>query len=167
MLTKHFSRFFIAMIALITVVALGPACNRAPEPTVVVTEGGTEGDVLADVRKGWVAAYNAGDASRMASYFAEDAELLIPGEPTLTGRDAIEVILVKWLSGPPRTLEIVKSDVRSAGDMAVDRAIRTVREGDSPDGAVRTGKYVMVWQRWSDGTWKIVWDIWNSNAPAK
>lgn len=165
MFRTHSCRFLFVMIATIIAAALGTACDRTSEQGVVVSEGGTDADVLAIVREEWISVYNAGDAAGLTNHFTEDAVLLNPGEPIVTGHDSLEATFEDWFSGPSRKLEILSSEVRSVGDLAVERADYTVRASDSPHTVVATGKYVMAWQRSSDGTWKIVWDIWSRNEP--
>lgn len=139
---------------------IGTACDRAPGRTAAEGPERAGADVLAGVRTAWVAAYNAGDAEALAAHFADEALLLPPGEPALAGRLAVERYLRQMLAGEAGTLDVVMHDVRESGGLAVDRAAYAVR---GEDGAVRRGKYVMVWQRNAAGAWKIVWDMWNSD----
>ena len=131
----------------------------------MVAGAGAEGDVLAELRDAWVTAYNSGDAVMLAGYFADDAVMLPPNEPVLSGKALIQAEFEGWFQGERGVLEIVASEVRSTRDLAIERATYTVREGTSPDDSTRTGKYVMLCQRGPDGLWKIVWDMWNSNDP--
>jgi ketosteroid isomerase-like protein len=59
------------------------------------------------------------------------------------------------------------AELRVFADWAFERG--TYRIGLSPksgDGTLKdVGKYITLYQRQSDGSWKIARDIWNSNLP--
>lgn len=58
-------------------------------------------------------------------------------------------------------------EVRVLGDIAIERfsgSTRLVpREGG--EDVVDSTKGVWIWERQEDGSWKILWSIWNSNLP--
>ena len=133
-------------------------------------------DVEADIKaiKGmvdeWVALYNAGDFERLVSfYYAEDAVTMPVNEPIREGREAI-------LSGfkkdnekydSPQLDSSIAEDVRVSGDLAmvrgVDIGINTPKGGGEP--IKYNQKWVGIFERQPDGTWKCICEIGNSNLP--
>lgn len=160
----RFNRFLPLLVMGVVTLSI-TACQSVPDREGSAASAGDDSDVLADVREAWVTAYNAGDAATLAGYFADDAVMLPPNGPALSGKPAIETYLTQNLAGSSAILEIVSSDVLSSGDLAVERATYTATEGAAPDSPKRTGKYVMAFQRDPDGVWKIRWDTWNSSEP--
>lgn len=66
--------------------------------------------------------------------------------------------------------ELNTTAVEGSGDLAI--AVGNYRMDLTPKKAGAKplkdeGKYIEVMKRQNDGTWKIVYDIWNSNPPAK
>ncbi len=138
------------------------ACGGSP-PRTTIASVGSAGDVLAESRAGWVAAYNAADAATLAGYFADDAVLLPPGEVPVAGAAAIGPYVETFFEGEHAVLEVLDGQVRYTADLAVETAVYSVRSGGGEDASVRMGKFVMAWQQQPDGSWKIVWDMWNGN----
>ncbi|MBW1906355.1 MAG: nuclear transport factor 2 family protein [Deltaproteobacteria bacterium] len=58
-------------------------------------------------------------------------------------------------------------DIQLFGDIAIERfsgdSRLVPREGG--DDVVDSTKGVWIWERQEDGSWKILWSIWNSNLP--
>lgn len=107
----------------------------------------------------WGAAFNAGDAGKVAAMYAEDAYVLPAGAPMAHGRDDIQ----KFWSGAMQQLGDVKCttlDVKPLGRSGA-REIGTCTfktKGATPqDGAL---KYAVVWQK-VNGQWLLNTDIWN------
>jgi uncharacterized protein (TIGR02246 family) len=123
---------------------------------------------LAEARKAidngnaqWVDAWEKADASLLAGLFAPDGVLL--------GRNG------KVFKGPQQILERQKTAMESAG-RGVKAIVTTVDLWLDGDTAYETGKYsykyqekgkpvtedgryVTVWKRQSDGSWKIIMDM--------
>lgn len=107
----------------------------------------------------WGAAFNAGDAGKVAALYTEDAYVLPAGAPMAHGRADIE----KFWGAAMQQLGDVKCtalDVKLLGRSGA-REIGTCTfktKGASPqDGAL---KYAVVWQK-VNGQWMLNTDIWN------
>ncbi len=109
-----------------------------------------------------------GDAARAASYFDENAIILAPNMPMVKGRTGIEKTMEGWMQSGWKMNEFTNTttSVEGAGDFAIQlgRYFQTFEM----DGKVMadTGKFVTVWRKQVDGSWKIAYDIWNTDIAA-
>lgn len=100
-----------------------------------------------------------------AEAYAQDAELLSPEEPRVTGLDAIKAWYADW----PRFKEFTVKEVRLEGSGAFAyrhiayTATPVVPEGTQP--VTSEGKDIAVLRKEPDGTWKTISECWNANAP--
>jgi uncharacterized protein (TIGR02246 family) len=142
--------------------ALAEQENKPDSPTTTTTA------TLSEARKAidngnaqWVDAWDKADASLLAGLFAPDGVLL--------GRNG------KVFKGPQQILERQKTAMESAGK-GVKATVTTVDLWLDGDTAYETGKYsykyqekgqpvteegryVTIWKRQSDGSWKIIMDM--------
>lgn len=109
----------------------------------------------------WLKAFNSGDAAGVAAMYTENARLLPPNSDILQGRTAIEPF-IKGFIATGAQLAFSLLDVHEAGNLAV--SIGTYRL-TIPGAAEERGKFIEVWQRQGDGSWRIVDDIFNSSEP--
>ncbi|HEY3043386.1 MAG TPA: DUF4440 domain-containing protein [Vicinamibacterales bacterium] len=102
------------------------------------------------------------DMNKFVSYYAPDATAHPQGMPSATGSAAIMEAFMKMSSAPGFSLQWtpVRADVSAAGD--VGYTVGTYEA--SMNGATEKGKYVVVWKKQSDGTWKVKEDIFNADA---
>jgi uncharacterized protein (TIGR02246 family) len=110
----------------------------------------------------FVAAAARKDYAGMAALYTDNAKVLPPDAPIVTGKKAIEDFwrtAANALGLTDVTLKTV--DLEVAGDTAYE-----VGEADlkSSSGQAKI-KYLVVWLRGSDGQWRLHRDIWN-NMPA-
>lgn len=98
------------------------------------------------------------------SYFADDATIFPPGQDLLTGKDKLREHYAKMWGDPDFNLEWkpVMADIARSGDLGYTIGKATIRYRDK-DGkaAERPGKYLTVWKRQRDGTYKVVADVGN------
>lgn len=102
------------------------------------------------------------DMNKFISYYAPDASAYPQGMPVATGSVAIMDAFMKMSSAPGFSLQWtpVRADVSAAGD--VGYTVGTYEA--SMNGATEKGKYVEVWKKQSDGTWKVKEDIFNADT---
>lgn len=108
------------------------------------------------------AAFNAKDAAKVASFYAEDAVAMPPNRPMVKGRSAIEAQLKAEMQRQPVTLKLSPFESAVTGDRAYEAGTSAVK---LPDGRTMNEKYLVVYKR-VGGDWKIAYDIWNGDAPA-
>jgi ketosteroid isomerase-like protein len=98
------------------------------------------------------------------TYYTEDAIILPPNAPTVRGRAAIEEF---FRSFPDITNFNVKAvEIDGCGDYAWSYGEYSMTLSPPDTSPVNdTGKYIEVWQRQSDGAWKVTRDIFNSDLP--
>jgi ketosteroid isomerase-like protein len=114
-------------------------------------------DELGAINAGFGEAFATQDAERLAAFYADDARLLFQGQPIIRGRAAVDAALRDMVSGGPASLRFVTDDVIEDGSLVVDIG-RIV----SPSGQ---SKYVVVYQRQTDGSLRIVADAVSSDGP--
>jgi ketosteroid isomerase-like protein len=149
---------------LLCVVALAVAgCAPQGEPS----QEEIEADVaaVAAVRDQEVAAINSGEAD--IPYLAADAVMMPPNEPALSGSTAIGEWIRDFLSQFTASLSYTSSDITVSGDWAIERYAGTltltpVGGGEPMEEAL---KGIHIYRRGDDGSWKMVYDVWNSDTP--
>ncbi len=104
------------------------------------------------------------DVERILSFWTDDAKVYPVGLPVIEGKQAIREFVTGSLSIPGFRISWEPGDavVSPSGDMGYTTGRNHVTMPDA-NGALRTedGRYVTVWRREPDGTWRCVIDIWN------
>jgi uncharacterized protein (TIGR02246 family) len=108
------------------------------------------------------------DAAKWASYFTEDGSGLYPGLPTLNGRDAIKTSFAPALSDPNFSLTFASDRVMTSksGDMAYAQGTytMTMTNPKTKQPVTDKGKYLTIYVKQADGSWKVVADTYNSDS---
>jgi len=114
-------------------------------------------------------AFKRGDKAGLVANYADEAILMMPNEEAWRGRDGLDKGFTGFLSQMSfKDGAATTSDVMVAGDLAVETGTFawTLQPKSGPE-VKDKGKYLTVWKRQADGTWKIVRDINNTDLPAK
>jgi ketosteroid isomerase-like protein len=105
------------------------------------------------------AAVQRKDYAELASLYTNDAKVLAPDAPIVTGRKAIE----NFWRDAASALGLVGATLRT---LELEVSEDTVYEVGQADLKVTSGqatvKYMVVWRRGDDGAWRLHRDIWNS-----
>ncbi len=119
------------------------------------------------VRHAHVAALNRGDVEAWAELFSEDGVQMPPHVQANVGRPMIRAWSQGFLHPFHANFALEVHEVRVSGDWAFERGRYTIaltpKAGGPPIGDV--GKYITLYQRQADGSWKVGRDIWNSDNP--
>jgi ketosteroid isomerase-like protein len=112
---------------------------------------------------------NAGDAEGLATqFYAAGAVRMDPNQPAREGMAAIRSSLEKSYAQASEEIRNVIDDVRVSGSLAVAKGTFDGKTTSKATGAVSPakGKFVTAYERQADGSWKALWDIYNSDLPA-
>lgn len=148
-------------LATLALVAL--AC--APATSTVDTAADEQ--AINAVREREIAAFNAGATDSLAAVLAADVVAMPPNEPMLSGVDAMRT----WAQNISNQFTVngrySGSEIEVAGDWAIERYTGELVLTPKAGGPAVTEqmKGIHVYQRQSDGTWRITQDVWNFNAP--
>jgi len=141
------------VVALVVAVALVALPRFIPAQT-------PRDPVLDKLSAQFAAAYNAHDAAKIASFYANDAMLMIPDEPMIKGRSSIEAYFREQFAQGPVTLRTMPLESGVAGDRAFQMGSATATLGPWSD----HGKFITIYKR-VGREWKIAYDIFNSDQP--
>jgi len=124
---------------------------------------------LRDLDAQWSAAAGTKDLEKTVSYYADDANVMPPNGPAATTKEAIRAAWKELLTtaGASISWTASKVEVASSGDIAYTTGAYQLTMNDAGGKSVPDhGKYLEVWKKQADGSWKVVADIWNSDLPA-
>ena len=108
--------------------------------------------------RAFVTAFLRGDAKAVANLYTEEAQVIAPGSPAVSGRPAIAAFWQETIDSGVQDITLETVEVESAGDLAFEAG--TVRLS-AQDGTTDEARYVVVWRR-VNGTWMLHRDIWNA-----
>ncbi|MBM3804644.1 MAG: DUF4440 domain-containing protein [Acidimicrobiia bacterium] len=150
----------------LTLCLLSASCQQQPT-TPPDTRAADEGVLRAgDIE--WSKAAGAKDLERCVSYMADDGVMLPPNAPAASGKDTIRKAWTEMLALPGLVLSWQPAKVESArsGDIGYTQGTyeMTVNDAKGKPQSDR-GKYLTVWKKQADGTWKCVMDMFNSDLP--
>jgi uncharacterized protein (TIGR02246 family) len=108
------------------------------------------------------------DLERTLEFYASDASILPVAEPIVTGRQAIRA---EWehifqIPGFQSTTTATTVEVSRGGDLGFTQGTySTTFDLANGTQATERGKWVSVWKKQADGTWKVAVEIYNTNEP--
>jgi uncharacterized protein (TIGR02246 family) len=124
---------------------------------------------LRDLDAQWSKAAEAKDLDKTVSYYADDAIVMPPNASAATTKEAIRSAWKEMLTTPGAAIswKATNVEVAKAGDLAYVSGTYEETMTDASGNSVKDhGKYVEIFKKQADGTWKVVADIWNSDLPA-
>jgi ketosteroid isomerase-like protein len=150
------TRSFVACaVALLIVAVAGSAGQQKTDPAL---------DKLAAA---FAEAFNAKDAARVASFYADDAIVMPPDQAMVRGRRNVEAYYARGFRQDISNFRLlpIESAITGAHGFEAGTSTLTERKASStrgPDVITTDGKYVVIYKR-VNGQWKIAYDIFNND----
>ena len=159
---------FVCAFALTSMLTFA-GCQTAPTPA-------PKRDVAADMKaikalsEQFTAAYNSMDAAAMAATYADDAIMMDPNQAAIEGRQAIQAAYEARSKESAGKVALAAAltplETQVAGDWAYDRGNYTITVTPKSGKPMEiSAKYLTIYKRQPDGSWKIYRDISNRNTP--
>ena len=108
-----------------------------------------------------------GDSVDFANLYTDDAIVLPPNSNIVQGHDAIESYWGSTLRLGKINVQLNIKDAFGSGNIAVETGnydIKIQPEGTTP--IMDHGKYMVIWEKQNDNSWKLKRDMWSSDLPA-
>ena len=114
----------------------------------------------------WSKAGTVKDSASFVAFYADDATVMLPNEPVIRGIDAIKAVFTPMMQDPNFSLSFTTDKVEVSGILAYTQgSVSLQRTGRDAKPLKDTGKYLTVWKKQADGSWKAIEDIFNSDLP--
>ena len=158
---RHSSIFFTLGFLILA------GCSQPPAPDNREADANALGDgEVAAFVKDW----GGKDAERIAAHYTDDGNLIVPNAPVMTGKDAIAKGMKDALADPNWSLALqsVQVEVSRGGDLGYSRGtyVLTATDPASKKVATEKGRFVAIFRKQADGSWKAVQDINNAETAA-
>ena len=154
-----------------TVLVLLAAC----QPSKPVPLSAADSTAIMKIRTDMIAGWNAGKVDAVVALYTSDAELQAPNRPAIKGSDALRAYFNVTLGVPNRpTIDIPVGKLLGRQDLAVMSGTYTLTPPAPPaptKGAAPAPpapialKYLVAATKQSDGTWKIAYQAYSTDAP--
>jgi uncharacterized protein (TIGR02246 family) len=144
------------------------ACTQAPPPAPPDTRE-ADAATLRDLDAQWSKVAAAKDVEGYVGFYADDAMVFPPNAPMVTGKEGIRKLWADDMARPGFAVswQITQAEVARSSDLGytIGEYEETVNDPKGKPVSDR-GKYLTVWKKQADGTWKVAADIFNSDLPA-
>ena len=183
----------ISVLALVLLAVLGPSFVKVtaqdPEPNPVVLADdvvtsivagklratisfhSVEADIAAIKECGnlYALALNTGDLELWLSLHTDDVAKMGPDEPAIFGNEALRAKMEPVFDNFTFEMTINSEETQVDGDLGYDRGTYTLsitpKAGGETISVMPDGKFLTIWKRQPDGSWKASHDCYNSNVP--
>ena len=149
-------------LAIVGVIATAGGCAQTPPaPDTAADQAKLQSDALI-----WFEHYAKADADGMANLYAEDALLMPPGAPAVTGRAGIRTFLGEDAAKSKAAgISLKNGSVTGTGVNGDSGWVSgTYTVVDASGATIDSGSYLSVHRR-TNGAWLYIRDIWNSDRP--
>jgi uncharacterized protein (TIGR02246 family) len=156
----------VSVLALLILMLLFAGCQSqtAANDTRAADEA-----TLRNLDAEWSKAAGAKDLEKTASYYTDDALILPPNMPTIQGKQQGRAMWQGMFSVPGfgGGWKATKVEVARSGDLGYVTGAYELSETDaSGKPMVDKGKYLEIWKKQADGSWKCVADMFNTDLPS-
>jgi len=122
-------------------------------------------DELSQMNKDFAKALNDKDAVAASLLYSEDASLLPPNEPIVTGRENIKKYWQTFIDAGITNVSVSTISTGSNDDLGYEIG-RFQLSFPGPDGKMilEKGKYTEILKRMADGKWISIYGMWSSDS---
>lgn len=149
--------------SLLTAMLLAAAAACQPAAPAGLTDADRDAIKAADAEFTRLA-MAADFAGLVGKAYAEDAIFMAPNAPAVTGSAAIQTAMAAF--PPISNFVITSQEIEGTATMAYARGAYTMTL--TPPGAAPiqdSGKFLAIWRKQADGTWKMTRDMFSSDLP--
>ncbi len=156
----------VPRIALALVATFSLAACAGSEPAQLDTSAAMSG--LNTLRTQFQTALNSGNVDGIMATYTDDAVVMPPHHAIVRGKDAIRAYYQDFVGQYSAQIQITPGETKVAtAEWAMERGATMTTLTPKAGGAPMhdTGKYIVVVNKTADGSWKVAWDIHNSDTP--
>jgi uncharacterized protein (TIGR02246 family) len=155
-----------SLVLWLTLALFTVACSNTPAPAPDTRAADVQ--AVKDVEVAWVKDAASKDPDKWASYFTDDGAGLYPGAATLHGKAAIKAAMAPYFADPnfAITFQSTRTIASKGGDMVYSEGTYSMTMTDPKTKKPMTdkGKFLTVYSKQADGSWKAVADTFNSDS---
>jgi ketosteroid isomerase-like protein len=163
--TSRLAPLAVTLIVACTQPGDAPSADAADSPAAQQPAAATQADTAAinELRQQEVTAVSTGDTT--LAYMDENIVIMSPGQPVVIGLPAARTWLKDFLRQFRASVSYGNTTVMFAGDLAVEQYTGTLNLTPVAGGQPMTEplKGLHVYRRGAGG-WKMIYDVWNSDA---
>jgi ketosteroid isomerase-like protein len=129
----------------------------------------TATDAVRAADAAWMKVFSAKDLDKSVAFCDEKGAVLAPNAPIAQGRQAIAESFGGFFKLPNLkiTWHADKADVARSGELGYTSGTYEMTFTDPAGKTIPDkGKYVTIWKKQADGSWKVLLDIFNTDMPA-
>jgi uncharacterized protein (TIGR02246 family) len=162
------TRYILPMIAALFAMLLTTSCDQAGKKDgqaehqqEIQQARAADGAAIRAASAAWSQAATAKDLDKAVSFYTDDALQFPNKAPAAKGKENIRKNWAPGLAepGPGLSWQTSSVEVARSGDIAYETGtydfVTTDKKGKSTD---EKGKYVVIWKKQTDGTWKVAVD---------
>jgi len=131
-------------------------------------QSATASEAVRAADEAWSKAFRAKDPAATASFMDSAGVFMAPNAPAVTGPEAFRATMEGFfqLPGLSGGWQVASVQASKAGDMAYSSGTYEMTvTGPAGTPVTDRGKYATVWRRHTDGSWKVVVDVFNTDLP--
>jgi len=116
----------------------------------------------------WMKVFSAKDLAKSVAFCEDNGAVLAPNAPVAQGRQAIAKSFSDFFTLPALkiTWHADRADAAKSGELGYTSGTYQMSFSDPAGKTVSDkGKYVTVWKKQADGSWKVALDIFNTDMP--
>lgn len=135
----------------------------------VLADDSTSEQALRDADDQWSKAAGAHDLDKTVSFYSDDAIVLPPNAPAVTARDGIHDMWKQVLADmTSMSWKATRVEVAKSGELGYVSGTYEMTIKDASGKMIDDkGKYLEVWKKQADGSWKCGADMFSSDLPVE
>jgi len=153
------SRLRIATSLLVLLASAGAILEQANQKDV---------DAVIAADEAWLKVYATGDVAKSVAFCDEQASMLAPNAPIATGKTALTNAISADVSRPDFKIEWHpdRAGVARSGDLGYTVGTTQSSFKDASGKTIQDkGKYLTIWKKQADGSWKVLFDAFSTDLP--
>ena len=132
--------------------------------------GDKASDALLAADAAWMKVYAAKDLEKSVAFFDNEGSMLPSNAPIAVGKDALTKFIGSAFTTPDYTLSwhANKVAVARSGELGYTSGTYDFSIKDASGKTISDrGKYLTLWKKEADGSWKVLFDAYNSDLPPR
>jgi uncharacterized protein (TIGR02246 family) len=158
---------YVASLLCFLAVACAPPAEQAESSGAETVSTEADVEAIRGVMDRWTTGLNAEDTDAMLALLTDGTNHMGPNEPAISGHAAVGGWFDAMFAGEGAPVFAIETDeVRVAGDWAVGRGVYSFTvPAEDGESATVPGKWMIIFERGTDGAWRAASTIWNLDVP--